>query len=130
MCKHMVEFALMDLSKVHFNYVLLCIDVSCNPEMLTKYRLHNPHYTSVVLQCAMKIDYLFESLQEEYPKVKFKKDSLEEDSNTNMLFTFPSMQPERPKVPMIQEPTEKNVKTVVISNAKNKQKTTYDITRC
>jgi len=129
-CKNIVELCLQNLQKKHFNIVLMGYDIAFCLDLYTNYHMHNPFYTSTVLQCAVKIDYLFESLANDFPKVKIPTESFQTDEceiKTDALFTFPEIQLNSSPKLCNSSPIEDTVRIITIDGSKKKEKTAYDI---
>ena len=127
-CESFVDLSLMNLQKRHFNFLLRAYDVAFCPDIHVAYRFQNPYYTSIVLQCVAKIDYLYDNLSPDFPKVKLPKVHFQADIyqiKTDILFTFPQKQL-RADTPKLCNDVDV-VRTITIDQNKKKEKITYNI---
>ena len=120
-CVQMSELLLYDVQRKHFNMLLQIYDVAFNKELYRQYVFQNPYYTTTVLQCTIKIDYLFETIGVNYPKIKIQKESYQTNRNeikTNALFTFPEIKQDSTPKLILDTPDKQSTKTIIIHEKK------------
>lgn len=140
--------------KPHFNLLLLAFNIASTPYFEQIYSTKNTFYLPVVLQCAMKVDYLYnEMCQSDFTTLSIEHEKIDQypgnsSKNTitknttgdedetdsedfDVLFTLPEKKPHKPVEPMI-DFTQNQVKVIILKNqnqSQSKDKNMYNISK-
>jgi hypothetical protein len=138
--------------KPHFNLLLLAFNIASTPHFEKVYSTKNTFYLPVILQCAMKVDYLYnEMCQTDFTTLTLEQEAIdkypmnysktttknrigdEEDTTDSedfdVLFTLPEKKPFKPVEPMI-DFTQNQVKVIILKNqTQSKDKNMYNISK-
>ena len=137
--------------KPHFNLLLLAFNIASTPNFEQIYSTKNTFYLPVNLQCAMKVDYLYNELcQTEFTNLSIEHEKIDQHPSKNtttknttgdgddsdsedfdVLFTLPEKKPHKPVEPMI-DFTQNQVKVIILKNqnqSQSKDKNVYNISK-
>ena len=132
------------LLKPTFNLLLLAFNIGMTPSFNKVYSMKNTFYIPVILQCTIKVDYLYQELcQTEFSNLVLDKEKLtpedyksaqtEEDTDEDfdVLFTMPEKKPYTQIQPNI-DLTQNQIKVIILKNqntSQGKDKNMYNISK-
>ena len=147
-CEYIFDLIMI---KPSFNLTLLAFSVMACPHFNKVYCTKNTFYHPIVLQCAMKVDYIYKDLCEhDYPKFSIEDESVslrvrspdapsdskrkdeDEEDDFDVLFTIPEKkaQPQRPLEASTDMDPRQNIKTIILkTNSQPKDKNMYNISK-